>query len=138
MNTRNPERTLAAIPVRIEHSTGNIEPLLHEIRHALALLLNAGATSCIDLKGIPLAPGEEEQILAALGSGEVRAQITTAGTSEIVETRFPGVWLVSHFGEQQELRARFIEITLLPELMRSQTCDVAQGLEALKKQLARA
>jgi hydrogenase-1 operon protein HyaF len=135
MNTDNVARSLADIAVRVEHSSGNIEPLLHQVRHALSLLLNVGATTCIDLKGIPLAPGEEERIMAALGTGEVRAQMTAAGTSEIVETGFPGVWLVSHFGEQHELQGRFIEITAIPEILRSQSSDIEEGLEVLKKRL---
>ena len=135
MNSGTAQTTLGGIAVRVEHSSGNIEPLLHEIRHALALLLNTGGTTSIDLKGIPLAPGEEEQILQALGTGEVRAQVAAAGNSEVVETGFPGVWVVSHFGEQQQIQARFIEITEIPQILRSQTADIAAGLQLLKQHL---
>jgi len=126
---------LQDIAVRIEHSSGNIDPLLHEIRHALSLLLNVGAATCIDLKSIPLAPGEEAQIMEALGNGEARAMITSAGRSEITETRFPGVWLVSHFNEQDEIAGRFIEITSIPQILCSQTADIEDGLARLKTQL---
>jgi hydrogenase-1 operon protein HyaF len=128
-------RALNAIAVQIEHSSGNIEPLLHEIRHALTLLLNVGATTCIDLKGMPLAPGEEARIMEALGTGEVRATITASGSSEVAETAYPGVWLVSHFNEEGQTQGRFIEITSIPEILRSQTSDMADGLARLKSRL---
>ena len=62
---------LKAIGVKVEFASGNVTPLLHEIRHALGLLLATGRTSSIDLKSIPLAPGEEDLILKALGTGNV-------------------------------------------------------------------
>ena len=42
--------------------TYNVQPLLHEIRHALARLLDDGGHTVIDLRSLPLAPGEEEQL----------------------------------------------------------------------------
>jgi len=131
----NAAKALGAIGVKIEHSSGNVEPLLHEIRHALSLLLNAGTATCIDLKCIPLAPGEEARIMESLGKGEVRVDLTASGNSEITETVFPGVWLVSHFNEQGETQARFIEITTVPEILCSQTSDIADGLARLNSRL---
>lgn len=131
----NTHKALDAIAVKIEHSSGNIEPLLHEIRHALTLLLNVGATTCIDLRGIPLAPGEEARIMEALGKGEVSAAITASGSSEVAETQYPGVWLVSHFNEESETQGRFIEITSIPDILRSQTSDIADGLARLRSRL---
>ena len=58
---------LDAIPVTTEAATGNVEPLLHEIRHALKRLANGEDGTVIDLKRLPLAPGEEERIEATLG-----------------------------------------------------------------------
>ena len=55
--------------------TGNVEPLLHEIRHALANLLNYEQESCIDLRSLPLAPGEQQELLDILGQGEVSASL---------------------------------------------------------------
>ena len=72
-----------------EQLTYNVEPLLHEIRHGLARLLESEAPTVIDLRGIPLAPGEEDRIISELGSGEVQAHMSALGPSEIRETRFP-------------------------------------------------
>lgn len=125
-------RKLREIRVRTEVSSGNIAPLLHEIRHALAALLDSGACNIIDLKGIPLAPGEQESILATLGEGEVRAEIQSLGRSEIRETSYPGVWVVTHYDEEGDMKARFIEVTHMPEILQSQDPDVVDGLARLE------
>ena len=81
--------------------TWNVKPILHEIRHALLELLDNGNTSVIDLRSIPLAPGEEETIISALGQGEVHARLDALGRSDIVETTYSGVWLVTHYNENE-------------------------------------
>lgn len=126
---------LDAIAVKIERASGNVPPLLHEIRHALALLLDHGESTCIDLKSMPLAPGEEDRIVAALGSGEVHAEVDALGLSEIAETAFPGVWVVSHCDERGAIQARFIEVTQVPDVLRSQHSDIADGLARLTTRL---
>jgi len=115
--------------------TQNVQPLLHEIRHALAALLESGKTSIIDLRSIPLAPGEEEAIIEALGKGEIKARLEALGPSDIYETRFAGVWLTSHYNEDHMVVSRFIEITELPAILRSQREDMAGALETLNEEL---
>ena len=118
--------------------TRNVEPLLHEIRHALQDLADNGKTAIIDLRSIPLAPGEEEKIVATLGNGEVQAQIDALGPSEIYETRYPGVWLVTHYNEAEDVIGRFIEITDMPEILRSQADEIRQSCVSLTEYLERA
>ncbi|MGD2171657.1 MAG: hydrogenase expression/formation C-terminal domain-containing protein [Gammaproteobacteria bacterium] len=118
--------------------TWNVEPLLHEIRHALQELADGGKTGIIDLRSIPLAPGEEDKIIATLGNGEVEARIDALGPSEIYETRYPGVWLVTHYNEAQEIIGRFIEITEMPEILRSQADEIRQSCDRLADYLERA
>jgi hydrogenase-1 operon protein HyaF len=125
-------RMLQAIRVRTEVSSGNIPPLLHEVRHALEALAKNGTCNIIDLKSIPLAPGEQEAILTTLGEGEVRAELQSLGKSEILETSFPGVWVVTHYDEQGDIKARFIEITRMPEILESQLPDIADGLARME------
>lgn len=128
-------RKLQAIRVLTEASSGNIPPLLHEIRHALEALSRDGTRNIIDLKGIPLASGEQEAILATLGEGEVRAELQSLGKSEIRETSFPGVWVVTHYDEQGDIKARFIEITRMPDILESQMPDVTEGLARMEVML---
>jgi len=115
--------------------TWNARPILFEIRHALEELLESGATSIIDLRSIPLAPGEEETIIDTLGQGEVHAHLNALGPSEIYESRYAGVWLVTHYNEDQAVVSRFIEITTLPDILRSQREDISNALNELIKEL---
>jgi hydrogenase-1 operon protein HyaF len=117
--------------------TWNVEPLLHEIRHALQELADSGKTGIIDLRSIPLAPGEEDKIIATLGRGEVQARIDALGPSEVTETRYAGVWLVTHYNDEQEIIGRFIEITAMPEILYSQAADIRQACTRLGDHLER-
>jgi hydrogenase-1 operon protein HyaF len=119
-----------------EELTRNVKPLLHEIRHALDALLASGKRSIIDLRSMPLAPGEEQHLLEELGHGEVYARLHALGPSEIIETRYPGVWLVMHYNNADEVIGKFIEICDVPEVLRSQQEDIREGLELLQAQLA--
>ena len=104
--------------------TQNVKPLLHEIKHALDNLIETGRTTIIDLRSIPLAPGEEDKILNTLGRGEVLAQLNALGLSEVIETQYAGVWLVTHYNDEDHIISRFIEVTTMPEILCSQTEDI--------------
>ena len=119
----------------VEFETGNVQPLLHEIRHALARLIEDGEETAIDLQSLPLAPGEEKRIEEALGTGEVRAELDALGPSTIVETRFPGVWFVTHRNADEEVIGRLIEITRMPAVLESQPDDIRAGLQTLETEL---
>ena len=116
--------------------TRNVQPLLHEIRHALNALLETGDTSVIDLRSIPLAPGEEARLIDRLGRGEVVVELNALGPSEIYETQYRGVWLVTHFNEDNNIIGRFIEITLFPEILKAQREDMQDSLLQLEDELS--
>lgn len=116
-------------------ATGNVVPLLYEVRHALQELLNDGTETVIDLRAIPLGPGEEEQIAETLGRGEVQVRLSALGPSEIFESRYPGVWMSTHHNQDGAVIGRFIEVCMIPSLVRSQDEDIRAGLEALDARL---
>lgn len=122
-------------PVCSSLETGNVEPLLHEIRHALKRLADGEDGTVIDLKRLPLAPGEEERIEETLGTGEVRAEVDALGPTIIQETSYPGVWLITHKNADGVTVARFIEVTYIPELLRSQQADIDAGIGRLEDEL---
>jgi hydrogenase-1 operon protein HyaF len=117
--------------------TWNVKPILHEIRHALDKLLSTGETTIIDLRSIPLAPGEEDSIIETLGQGEVQARLDALGPSEISETQYAGVWLVTHYNDSDDIVSRFIEITELPDVLKSQREDVQYALDKLATELGK-
>lgn len=118
-----------------DNLTWNVKPLLHEVKHALKNLIEHGETSVIDLRSIPLAPGEEDKIINTLGKGEVRCLLDALGPSEIIETQYAGVWLVTHFNDENDIISRFIEITFMPEILRSQSEDVIEAYSKLTDDL---
>jgi len=111
--------------------TQNVKPLLHEIKHALDNLIETGRSTIIDLRSIPLAPGEEDKILDTLGRGEVLAQLNALGLSEVIETQYAGVWLVTHYNDEDHIISRFIEVTTMPEILCSQTEDIMAAYSRL-------
>ena len=122
-------------PVCSGVETGNVEPLQHEIRHALRRLADGADGTVIDLKRLPLGPGEEERIEETLGIGEVRAEVDALGPTLIQETSYPGVWLITHKNADGVTVARFIEVTYIPELLRSQQADIDAGIDRLQDEL---
>jgi HupH hydrogenase expression protein, C-terminal conserved region len=126
---------LDAIRLNVKFPTGNVEPLLHEIRHALKRLAAGEEGTVIDLKSLPMAPGEEQRIESALGEGEVRAELQALGPTVVQETAYPGVWLVTHRNADNEVVARFIEVTRMPEILMAQREDIERGIEKLESEL---
>lgn len=117
-------------------SVGNVAALLSEIAAHLEKLIANGETSLIDLKSLPFAPGEYEQLRQALGQGEVTAHMDAIGPSEIIETQYPGVWWLTHYNVEGDIVADMIEIAPIPNILQSQPEDVRAGLARLQAMLA--
>ncbi|MEZ5535373.1 MAG: hydrogenase expression/formation C-terminal domain-containing protein [Thiolinea sp.] len=126
----------AATCAQHNFKTGNDILILHEIRHALQRLLETGEETTIDLRALPMAPGEEAMIESALGVGELSIRLDALGPSTITETQFSGVWLVTHFNTEEEILGKFIEITRVPKLIIAQAEDMEHGLEQLRSKLS--
>jgi hydrogenase-1 operon protein HyaF len=130
---------LDKIAVRIETADGfarNALPVLHEIRHALQRLVESGETTVIDLQSIPFGPGDEADLCASLGTGEVTAQLDALGESRITETVYPGVWIVDHYNTHGQRIAYQIEVATVPAVLVAQSDDMADGLRRLEAALA--
>ena len=122
--------------VRGRVDSGNVPLLLNEVRHALERLLANGTTHAIDVRAIPLGPGEEERLLEALGRGELHAEFESLGRSEVQECAYPGVWCITHYNEAGHVAGRYVEVTFTPALLASPAEDVRTGLERLAAELA--
>jgi len=110
---------------------GNALPVLHEVRHGLRRLAETGETTVIDLHAMPFGPGDEARLLAILGQGEVDAHIKVLGPSHVWEAAFPGVWLVEHRNAEDERLTLQIEISSVPEILRSQGEDILDAIARL-------
>ena len=138
----SPSNRLAAIPVVTNTAlpegmpTGNLAPVLHEIRHALVALIETGAVHVIDLAAMPFAPGEEEALRAILGRGEVSASLQALGPSTVEETAVAGVWWVEHRNALGESLGKTLEITRMPEILYSQPEDLEAALADLDRRMA--
>jgi hydrogenase-1 operon protein HyaF len=115
---------------------GNALPILHEVGHGLRQLRETGETTVIDLHALPFGPGDERRLLALLGRGEVEAQIQALGPTRVWETGFPGVWLVDHRNTEDERLALHIEISSVPEILRSQGEDIDDAIVRLEACIA--
>ena len=118
--------------LRAHIPTGNAGPILREIATALARLLDTGEPTTIDLGALPFSAGDEKALDAALGAGEVHATVKALGESHISETGVSGVWRVDHFDQQGETLSRFVEITFVPDILKSQPDDAVDGLDRLE------
>lgn len=115
--------------------TGNLVPILHQVRHALEHLLETGEPTVIDLRSLPLAPGEERRLESLLGEGEVEITLHALGTSHITETRYSGVWLVVHRNSEGEVIGKSIEIDRVPALVAAPREEMTHALSALERAL---
>lgn len=114
----------------------NARALLSELEAALQALLNSGREHSVDLRSLPLLPGELDYLRETLGRGEVRAELDALGRSEIRETALRGVWWVTHWNTLDEVMAEFLEVSFCPDILRAQRDDVSESLEALNARLA--
>ena len=115
---------------------GNVEPILGEILHALDRLMDEGEPTVIDLGRLPFGPGEIEELERQLGTGEISAELDALGASRIRETIYPGVWWLEHYNTAEELAGRYVEITTVPEILKSQEADVAAGRARLHERIS--
>jgi hydrogenase-1 operon protein HyaF len=122
----------AAVPL----STATAQAILSELETSLQALLASGREHSIDLRSLPLAPGELEYLKDALGEGEVRVEVDALGFSRVVETRIHGVWWVTHRNPLDDVMAEFIEVSFCPDIIRAQRDDVRESLEVLSARLA--
>ena len=126
---------LEPLPSPIPYTRGNVEPILHEVMHALDRLLEQNEPTVIDLASLPFAPGELEELEACLGTGELTAELDALGKSRIRETVYPGVWWLEHRNTTGEIVGRYIEVTRTPAILRSQDADITAGRAQLGDRL---
>jgi hydrogenase-1 operon protein HyaF len=115
---------------------GNAAPILHEIETLLNELVASGKTAAIDLRSLPLLPGDYARLKEILGQGEVSATLEALGATHVRETAIHGVWWVTHYNSDETIIAEFIEVTYMPEILRTHPADARVALDLLHARLA--
>lgn len=129
------------IPIRIESNEANdgtaiAKAVLHEIHALLEGLLETGEGGTIDLRALPpLGPAGYGLLRDRLAQGEVSALIDGVSRTEIRETAYPGVWWITHRNQKNEIVTELIEVTKVPEILKSPADDVRTGLARMIRSL---
>ena len=61
----------------------------------------------------------------------MQAQLNALGLSDVSETQYAGVWIITHYNDEQQIISRFIEVTTMPEILCSQTEDIMDAYSRL-------
>ena len=122
-----------AINVEPPAQPSQVLAILSELQTKLKALVDQGTTDSIDLRSLPLFPGDYEILKETLGYGEIHVDIEAMGPSEVYETSIPGIWWVSHYNSQDENVADYIEVTALPELLKTSQEDIEQAERQLQQ-----
>jgi hydrogenase-1 operon protein HyaF len=112
-----------------------VDGILREVAIALRRLAQNGEETTIGLRGLPLAESDRNLLEERLGRGEVTAAIEVAGASDVWETRYAGVWWVSHRGGAGGIAAEEIVIARAPEILFSNNDDVRAAVARLDQEL---
>jgi len=121
---------LESIPVDVTHTpaeqaaTGMAAAILTEIAQLLEQLAREEAGGAIDLRSLPMSDEERARLEDRLGRGEVSATVDVAGTTEVWETSYTGVWWIRHRGGDGQIAAEEIAVTRVPEILLSPTQDI--------------
>lgn len=112
--------------------SGNAWPLMLEIADMVRRLLDNGECSAIDLSALPLTPADKAWLRDRLGAGQIRVTLDAEGSSNLDETACPGVWWVTHLDPKGRVLSEFIEVTLVPDLVKAHPEDIKIGLGYLE------
>jgi hydrogenase-1 operon protein HyaF len=136
MNNVNeiPIQVVAVDPTSVAGG-GYAPAILREVETSLAALVESGKTSRIDLSSLPMGPRDFERLREALGQGEVSATIDALGPTQVCETVVHGVWWITHMNVDGTKVAEFLDITHVPEILKSHPDDARAALSRLRTQL---
>jgi len=129
---------LSDIAIEIVSSNGPAAPspqakaLLQELEDMLYSLVDTGKSASIDIRSLPITPDDYDYLKSMLGEGEVTATINALGPTKISETEIPGIWWISHSNTDEMVLTESIEVTVLPEILKTQRQDLQQAVALLK------
>jgi len=123
------------IPISVvspeEVLTGQAEAVLTEVAEMLKLLTEQGKEDSIDIRSLPLSSADRKWLDRQLGCGEIEILLQAGGRSVLTETAYPAVWKVVHHDENDRVVAEFIEVALVPAIVKPDAGDVQKGYMSL-------
>jgi hydrogenase-1 operon protein HyaF len=126
---------VVAVDPPVDAGAGYAAAILREVETSLAMLVENGKASRIDLSSLPMGPRDFEQLREALGPGEVSATIDALGPTQVRETVVHGVWWITHMNVDGTKVAEFLDITYVPEILKSHPDDARTALARLRSHL---
>lgn len=111
--------------------TGQAEAVLTEVAEMLKRLIEQNIEDSIDLRSLPLSAADRKWLDGQLGHGEVDILLEAGGRSVMTETAYPGVWRITHRDSQDRVVAEFVEVALVPNIVKPDAGDVKKGYESL-------
>ena len=121
------------IKVSIEQRvTSQVVAVLNEIDSLLQNLVEKREIGTIDLRSLPLSPADYDALKQLLAEGEVTATLQAMGPTTVQETRIPGVWWITHMNQDEEKIAEYIEVTRVPELLKTTKEDLMEAPDGIR------
>lgn len=116
-----------------------VRSVLTMVMEGLTQFVESGRTAVLDLRAVSrMDAATYRHLKDALGTGEVSARVEAELSVEVKETRYPGVWWLTHRNERGGIVTELIEITELPGILKSHTADIRAGRRRLEQVLAEA
>jgi hydrogenase-1 operon protein HyaF len=139
---------LSDIPIRIEGTIppaagpersgglgGGVAAILTELAARLERLAENGDGALLDLRSLPMSPADRDELLEALGSGEVTATLDAQGVSTLSETAFAGIWWTIHRDHDGKVTSELIEVGLVPQILAAHPDDISRAALALRRRI---
>jgi hypothetical protein len=134
---------LNEIPVHVELSNESVVsesvsmllPILHQLVEMHKTLISTGQSNILDLRHEPLELDEIAALKDLLGQGEINANLTALGSTNISETSISGVWWVTYYNPDGKVMSEFIEITTCPEMLKTHPQDLELAQVKLQDKL---
>lgn len=130
---------LAQIPIRVLPAAGagatiggGVSAILMEIAARMEALVAGGEAAAIDLRSLPMSASDRQNLVDALGPGEVTIALEIDGSSTIRETGIRGVWWSEYRDRVGTVVAAFIEVAHVPMILPVGDDELAQGAHRLR------
>ena len=122
-------------PCMTSQNTGMAYSILAEIGQMLSTLAERGERGAIDLRSLPMTDADRDQLKDLLGQGEIRVEMELAGSSEVWETAYPGVWWLCHRGADSKIATEEIAITPVPEILLAHPADITAAASRIQQDI---